>query len=91
MTPPVPNVPQANDTVTTRVFANRDLGRITNISIAILLAVIPYGLWELWVAFFSESSDSFGALFGVVFVGGGAIGLNTMWPENRDQVQWFDA
>lgn len=74
-----------------RVYKNRDLGRIGNISVVILVAVFIYGLWELWAAFFTGSNDTFGAMFGVVFVGGGAIGMYTIWKENRDQPQWFDA
>ncbi|WP_421726014.1 hypothetical protein [Bauldia sp.] len=75
----------------TRVYEKRDINRIGNISAAILVAVMIYGIWELWSAFVVGTNDTWGAMFGVVFVGGGLIGMNSTWTENRDQVVWFDA
>jgi hypothetical protein len=74
----------------TRVFENRRLSRTTNISIIVMVVVIVFGCFDLWNAFVVGSDDTTAALFGAVFVGGGLLGINTLWIEGRDQAQWFD-
>lgn len=75
----------------TRVFENRRLARTSNISVIVLVVVILFGLWDLWNAFALGSPDPTGAMFGVLFVGGGIVGGYTVWNEGRDQAQWLDA
>jgi hypothetical protein len=75
----------------TRIYENPGLARRNNISAAVLVVVIIYGIFELWMAFSSSTGDSTGAMFGVLFVGGGLYGAKTIWDECRDLVVAFDA
>ncbi len=74
----------------TRIFENRRLPRTSNISVIVLAVVIIFGFWDLWNAFGVGSQDPMGAMFGVLFVGGGVIGAYTIWNDGRDQAQWLD-
>lgn len=73
-----------------RVYDNPGFARRQNISLAILVAVILYGGYELWRVFIAGSDDPTGAMFGVLFLGGGAYGFNVIWKDSRDAVVTFD-
>jgi hypothetical protein len=74
-----------------RLYDNPGFARRQNISVAVLVLVVLYGIFELWTAFSSSAGDSTGAMFGVLFVGGGLYGAKTIWDEGRDLVIGFDA
>jgi len=74
-----------------RLYDNPGFARRQNISVAVLVVVVLYGIFELWMAFSSSAGDSTGAMFGVLFVAGGLYGAKTMWDEGRDLVIAFDA
>ena len=74
----------------TRVFENKSVGKIARISLIIVVVVVIYGFFELYRAFIAGTDDQLAPLFGIAFIGGGAIALNSLLKDNRDQVQWFD-
>ena len=73
-----------------RVYSHAGFAGRSNISMIILVAVIIYGFFELWTAFGSASGDSTAAMFGVLFLGGGAYGVYSMWTDTRDLVSALD-
>ncbi|HET7717229.1 MAG TPA: hypothetical protein VFK86_16520 [Bauldia sp.] len=75
----------------TRIYENPGFAKRNNISVIVLVAVVIYGIWELYTAFLTDSQDSMAAMFGVLFVGGGIYGAYTIWTEARDQVVALDA
>ena len=74
-----------------RLYTNPGFTRRQNISATVLVVVVIYGVWELWRAFNSAAGDTTGAMFGVLFVGGGLFGAKTLWDDGRDLVVAFDA
>jgi hypothetical protein len=74
----------------TRIYENPGFAKRNNISVAVLVVVVIYGVFELYSAFIAGSQDQFTAMFGVLFVGGGIYGAYTIWTEARDQVTAID-
>jgi hypothetical protein len=74
----------------TRIYENPGFAKRNNISVVVLVAVVIYGIFELYSAFFTGSQDQMAAMFGVLFVGGGIYGAYTIWSEARDQVMAID-
>jgi hypothetical protein len=74
----------------TRIYENKGYARRSDISAVVLVVVVIYGFYDLWNAFGGGSSDTTAAMFGVLFVGGGLYGANTIWTEGRDQVLRLD-
>jgi hypothetical protein len=74
-----------------RIYENSGFTKRTNISLAVLVLVFFYGLWELYSVFLAGRDDPTGALFGVLFVGGALYGAKTLWDEGRDLVTGIDA
>lgn len=74
-----------------RLYDNPGFARRQNISASVLVIVVLYGVFELWRAFSSAAGDTTGAMFGVLFVGGGLFGAKTIWDESRDLVAAFEA
>jgi hypothetical protein len=72
----------------TRIYDNAGFATRANISLAVLVLVIAYGLWELYAAY--GGNDPTGGLFGVLFVGGGGYGIYTIFTDNRDLVGALD-
>lgn len=62
----------------------------SNLSLAILIAVFAYGLWELWLAVTVTGSTT-GYLFAALFLGGAAYGIRSTLAETRDLAISFDA
>jgi hypothetical protein len=76
----------------TQLYGTPHLALRLNGSIVVLVIVILYGFWELWRAFVAAGTpDSTGALFGILFIGGGLYGLKQTWDDNRDRVAAFSA
>jgi len=74
----------------TRIYENRGFFLRQNGSILVLVLVVVYGVFELWRAF-TSAGDTTGALFGVLFVGGGVWGFYTLWTDGRDVIGALDA
>lgn len=74
----------------TRVYENPGFARRQNISLAILGAVVVYGVYELYRVFIAGADDPTGAMFGVLFIGGAAYGARIIWTDSRDAVVAFD-
>jgi hypothetical protein len=74
----------------TRILDNRGMATRSNVSLAILTAVLIYGVWEIWHAA-TVSNDPTAYLFGIAFIGGSIYGLNTTLKETRDLVIALDA
>jgi hypothetical protein len=74
-----------------QLYDNPGFARRQNISASVLVIVVIYGVFELWRAFSSADGDTTGAMFGVLFVGGGLFGAKTVWDESRDLVAAFAA
>ncbi len=74
----------------TRILDNPGMARRSNISLAILVAVFIYGVWEIWHAA-TVGGDQSAYLFGALFIGGSIYGLSTTLKETRDLVIAFDA
>lgn len=74
----------------TRIYENPGFAKRNNISVVVLVAVVIYGFFELYTAFLTDSQDSMAAMFGILFLGGGAYGAYTIWTESRDQVIAID-
>ena len=84
----------------TRVYENRGYWWRQTISAVLVIVVAIYGLWELWSAasapgtttaigqMFGIGDDRY--LFGIVFVGGGAIALYQLIRDATDLVASFD-
>ena len=75
----------------TRIYENPGFAKRNNISVIVLVAVVIYGIFELYTAFGTGSQDQMAAMFGVLFVGGGIYGAYTIWSEARDAVTAIDA
>lgn len=73
-----------------RLYDNTAISRRSNISLAILIPIFAYGIWELWHAA-TVSGDKAAYIYGIIFVGGALYGLRTMLAETRDLVVAFDA
>jgi hypothetical protein len=74
----------------TRIYENPGFAKRNNISVIVLVAVVIYGIFELYTAFGTGSQDQMAAMFGVLFVGGGIYGAYTIWSEARDAVTAID-
>lgn len=74
----------------TRIYENPGFAKRNNISVVVLVAVLIYGCFELYNAFFTGSQDQMAAMFGVLFVGGAIYGAWTIWSEARDTVMSLD-
>ena len=74
-----------------KLYSNPGFTRRQNISLVVLVVVIIYGIFELWRAFSSPVGDTTGAMFGVLFVGGGLFGMKTMWDDSRDLILSLEA
>jgi len=74
----------------TRLYENRGFFLRQNGSVVVIALVVIYGVFELWRAF-AAGGDPTGALFGVLFVGGGIWGFYTLWHDGRDVVAALDA
>jgi len=74
----------------TRILYSPGVAKRSNFSIIILVAVLLYGIWELWHAA-TVGSDQLALIFGVLFIGGAIYGLRTTLAETRDLVTAFDA
>ena len=74
----------------TRIYENPGFAKRNNISVVVLVAVVIYGIFELYTAFFTGSQDQMAAMFGVLFLGGGLYGAYTIWSEARDTVMTLD-
>ena len=74
----------------TRIYENPGFAKRNNISVVVLVAVLIYGCFELYNAFFTGSQDQMGAMFGVLFVGGAIYGAWTIWNDARDAVMTID-
>jgi hypothetical protein len=74
-----------------RIYENRGFFIRQNGSVAVLLVVIVYGVFELWRAFTSAGGDATGTMFGVLFIGGGIWGFYTLWTDGRDVIAALDA
>ena len=70
----------------TRILDNRGMAMRSNVSLAILVAVFIYGIWEIWHAA-TVSGDPTAWLFGVAFIGGSLYGLATTLKETRIDLQ----
>ena len=75
----------------TRIYENAGLRLRLDISIVVLIAVIIFGFWDLSGSFFFAVDDPAGAMFGVLFIGGGIYGINRTLTDNRGFVAAFDA
>jgi hypothetical protein len=73
----------------TRILDNPGVAKRSNFSLAILVAVLLYGIWELWLAA-SAGGDQLASIFGVLFIGGAVYGIRTTLAETRDLVTAFD-
>ncbi len=74
----------------TRIYEHPGFAKRNNISVVVLVAVLIYGCFELYNAFFTGSEDQMAAMFGVLFVGGAIYGAWTIWSEARDTVMFLD-
>lgn len=76
----------------TRIYESKGLNWRSNLSVGIMIPVVLWGLWELWSAFGNpDNQDPTGAMFGVLFVGGGIYGFYKTLTDNRDLVAAVDA
>jgi hypothetical protein len=73
-----------------RIYENPGFAKRNNISVVVLVAVVIYGIFELYTAFGTGTPDQMAAMFGVLFVGGGIYGAYTIWTEARDAVMAID-
>jgi hypothetical protein len=69
----------------TLLYDNRGLWRRNAILIAVVIVAMLWGLWELWHAAHGGDQSS-GAMFGVLFLAGGAYSFYQLWSEQRDVV-----
>jgi len=75
----------------TRIYVNPGYWWRNNVSLAVLVIVAIYGVWELWRAAGVTGEDALpGYLFGAAFVGGAVYGLWTTINDARDRVTAFD-
>jgi hypothetical protein len=74
----------------TQLLGNPGMARRSSLSLAILIAIFAYGLWELWHAA-TVSNNPMDYLFGTLFIGGALYGARTALNETRDLVILLEA
>ena len=75
----------------TRIYAIPGAWVRNSVSLAILVAVALYGVWELWGAANGPADQqAISYAFGVAFVGGAAYGLWQTIADTADKVMTFD-
>ena len=76
----------------TRIYDNSGFAMRMNISAAVIVLVMIFGVWELWAAFNAgPEAGTSGYLFGLLFIGGGIYGMKQTLEDARDMVVAFDA
>lgn len=83
----------------TRIYENKGYRSRQLISLGIIVAVVIYGLWELWYASTDPEPAGIalllglgqdGYIFGAVFIAGGAYAYYTLLRDAADTVDTFD-
>jgi hypothetical protein len=73
-----------------RIYEQRWFLLRSNVSMVILVAVVVYGVFELWRAFTAEVNDPTGMTFGFLFVAGGIYAYTSVWTDWRDVAAAID-
>lgn len=83
----------------TRIYENKGYRTRQLISLGIIVAVVVYGLWELWYASTNPAPNGIAMLlglgqdgyaFGALFIAGGAWAYYTLLRDAADLVDTFD-